>query len=144
VLYLDSSALVKLYVREQHSADVLELARSAQQWLCHEIGFVEVRAALAAAERGQRLATSDWRQVVSRFVADWRSVSRIQVDPSLVERAADLAEGFGLRGYDAVHLAAADRVKSFVAEGLEFACFDAKLNRAAKLLGFKLPNFAPL
>jgi uncharacterized protein len=141
VLYLDSSALVKLYVREQHSTEVLNLARPAEQCLCHEIGFVEVRAAFAAAERDGRLATEDWKTVVTRFISDWESISRIEVDVALIERAAELAEGFGLRGFDALHLAAADRVKNAVGAGLSFVSFDTRLNRAAKLLGLRLPPF---
>jgi uncharacterized protein len=141
VLYLDSSALVKLCVREQHSSEMLDLARPAAQCLCHEIGFVEVRAAFAAAERDGRLATEDWKTVVTRFISDWESISRIEVDAALIERAAELAEGFGLRGFDALHLAAADRVKSAVGTELRFVSFDTRLNRAAKLLGLRLPSF---
>ena len=143
MLYLDSSALVKLYVRETHSADMLALARKSPQWLCHQVGYVEVRAALAAAERLERISTQSRSQVVARFVKAWGSISQVQMDDALLERAAELAEGFGLRGYDSVHLAAADRIRSAVGERLVFACFDARLNRAARLIGLRLPEFVP-
>jgi predicted nucleic acid-binding protein len=35
----------------------------------------------------------------------------VEVDDGLARRAGDLAETHGLRGYDAVHLAAADRLR---------------------------------
>jgi len=143
VLYLDSSALVKLYIREAHSADVLALARKSQQWLCHQVGYVEVRAALAAAERLERISAQARSQAVARFVKDWRSISQVLLDEPLIERAAELAEGFGLRGYDSVHLAAADRIRGAVVEKLMFACFDERLNRAARLIGLRLPEFIP-
>jgi predicted nucleic acid-binding protein len=142
VLYLDSSALVKLYVRETHSADVMALARKSPQWLCHQVGYVEVRAALAAAERLERISAQARSQAVARFIKDWRNISQVQFDEALLERAAELAEGFGLRGYDSVHLAAADRIRDAVGERLVFACFDERLNRAAKLIGISLPEFA--
>lgn len=142
MLYLDSSALVKLYVREAHSADVMALARKSQQWLCHQGGYVEVRAALAAAERLERISAQARSQAVARFTKDWRNISQVQFDEALLERAAELAEGFGLRGYDSVHLAAADRIRDAVGERLVFVCFDERLNRAAKLIGISLPEFA--
>lgn len=143
MLYLDSSALVKLYVREAHSADVMALARKSPQWICHQVGYVEVRAALAAAERLARISAQARSQAVARFVKDWGSISQVQMDDALLERAAELAEGFGLRGYDSVHLAAADRIRGAVGEQLVFACFDERLNRAARLIGLRLPEFVP-
>ncbi len=143
MLYLDSSALVKLYVREAHSADMLALARKSPQWLCHQVGYVEVRAALAAAARLERISAQARSQAVARFVKDWGSISQVQLDDALLERAAELAEGFGLRGYDSVHLAAADRIRGAVGEKLLFACFDERLNRAARLIGLRLPEFVP-
>ena len=143
MLYLDSSALVKLYVREAHSAEMLALARKSPQWLCHQLGYVEVRAALAAAERLERISAQARSQAVVRFVKDWRHISQVQLDDALLERAAELAEGFGLRGYDSVHLAAANRIRDAVGEQLVFASFDERLNRAARLIGIHLPAFVP-
>ncbi len=143
MLYLDSSALVKLYVREAHSAEMLALARKSPQWLCHQVGYVEVRAALAAAERFERISAQARSQAIARFVKDWRHISQVQLDDALLERAAELAEGFGLRGYDSVHLAAADRIRGAVGEQLVFASFDERLNRAARLIGIHLPAFVP-
>ena len=143
MLYLDSSALVKLYVREAHSAEMLALARKSPQWLCHQVGYVEVRAALAAAERFERISAQARSQAVVRFVKDWRHISQVQLDDALLERAAELAEGFGLRGYDSVHLAAANRIRDAVGEQLVFASFDERLNRAARLIGIHLPAFVP-
>lgn len=143
MLYLDSSALVKLYVREARSAEVMALARKSPQWLCHQVGYVEVRQALAAAERLERISAQVRSRAVARFVRDWGSISQVQVDAALLERAAELAEGFWLRGYDSVHLAAAERIRGAVGERLVFACFDERLNRAARLIGLRLPEFVP-
>ena len=52
MLYLDSSALVKLYVNELFSTEMQQLAQAADQLLCRVIGYVEVHAAFASAERG--------------------------------------------------------------------------------------------
>jgi predicted nucleic acid-binding protein len=51
MLYLDSSALVKLYVNELFSIEMQQLAQAASVALSRD-GYVEVRAAFASAERG--------------------------------------------------------------------------------------------
>jgi len=56
-------------------------------------------------------------------------------DSGIVRRAADLAEQFRLRAYDAIHLATAERLFLDIRSHVQFACFDAALNRAASILG---------
>jgi uncharacterized protein len=60
------------------------------------------------------------------------------VEREIVRRAGDLAERFRLKGYDAVHLATADRLGREVRSPLSFACFDSALNTAASILGLTL------
>src|SRR5689334_20451324 len=104
-IYMDSSAIVKLYVQENGSAETLKLVGRADLVACSELGYVEVRAALAAAWRGQRLNDDEYADVVSLFRRDWHVYSTVSADTALMERAVELAEGFGLRGYDSIHLA---------------------------------------
>ena len=56
-------------------------------------------------------------------------------DEALVERAGELAEGFALRGCDAVHLAAAERLFRALGPVLMMWTFDVALARASRLLG---------
>jgi predicted nucleic acid-binding protein len=110
----------------------------------HFIAFVERRAALAAAHRAGRLDDAEHAISVRNVCRDWESgMSRVGTDDALLSRAAELAEGFALRGYDAIHLASADRVRLHLPATF-FVSFDRSLNRAAKLLGLPLPGFVPL
>ena len=57
----------------------------------------------------------------------------------MLRRAGDLAERFRLRGYDSVHLAAAESL--LIGHGgsfLSFASFDHALNAAASAVGLRL------
>ena len=54
---------------------------------------------------------------------------------ALSRRAGEYADTFALRGYDSVQLAAAFEVGRISQSPLFFACFDTRLNKAAKLLG---------
>ena len=77
--------------------------------------------------------------VWTKFQSDWLATTRISVDEVLLQRAAALVRRFGLRAYDSVHLAAAERVCVAVgAANLVFACFDARLTAAAGELGMAL------
>lgn len=141
--YFDTSALVKLYVREAHSESTAALFLESASVAVHEIGFVELHAALAAACRIGRLAEAEQGRCVTSFRKDWASgITTVKTDEELLERAAELAEGFALRGYDAFHLASAERIRLHLPQ-TRFLSFDRQLNRAAKLLGFTLPDFVP-
>lgn len=141
--YFDTSALVKLYLQESYSREVGELYHQSDAVACHELGFVEGRAALAAAQRSGRINAEEHRRLVQDFIQDWEvGISPVSTNPALLLRAAELAEGFALRGFDAVHLAGAERIFRTVPSTI-FLSFDVALNRAARLLGFPLPNFVP-
>ena len=134
VLYLDSSAFVKLYVAEAGSPAVRGAVQRADRIACHLIGHGEIRAALASAQRSGRLSADHGRQR-DQFLRDWNEGDLITTDEPLVLRAGELAEGFALRGYDAVHLAAAERLFRVLGSDVRMSTFDTQLGRASRLLG---------
>jgi predicted nucleic acid-binding protein len=141
ILYCDTSALVKLYVQEAFSDEVLVLARSASLVAVSRIAWAEAFAAFA---RRAREAPADHLLLETareRFRADWSDNYVMEVSQSLVELAADLADTFALRAYDSVQLASAEQLKRSASETLAFACFDNRLRKAAQILGMDtLPN----
>lgn len=140
--YLDSSAVVKLIVDEPGS-DGLWLAVGGLTVASCRITFAEVRAAIARRERESPTTASLWQAAREQLPALWQSMQVLDVTQALVERAGELAEAFGLRGYDAVQLAAADGMSRVVGPPLRFHSFDRRLNRAARVLGLQLPAEAP-
>jgi uncharacterized protein len=139
--YADSSALVRIYLDEPHSLKVREFLLTQPDFAATELAYVEVRAALAAAQRAGRLNAMGLAAAKQNFEVWWPSVIQIRVDEHLLQRAADLAEYGSLRGYDAVHLAAAERLKLGGVRNLKFLCFDQALNRSAKMLGIACLEF---
>ncbi|MDP8957844.1 MAG: type II toxin-antitoxin system VapC family toxin [Actinomycetota bacterium] len=69
------------------------------------------RAALAQAHRLGRLTARQLQDAVTEFDSRYEELDLVDIDDALARRAGDLAEAHGLLGYDAVHLAAADRVR---------------------------------
>jgi predicted nucleic acid-binding protein len=124
-LYLDSSALVKRYVAERGSEDVVRAMDAADIWSSCRIAFVETVRAV-----GLRVGSDG----VRRIEDEWRNVDVVELDRSLAERAAEIALCTGLRTLDAIHLAAALSVPG---ESPLFVTWDARLHRAAREHGLR-------
>ena len=139
ILYLDTSAFIKLYVQEPGADLVRTTTTSAGAVHSHWIAYAEMRAALARLHRMGRQMAAEYREHKREFEADWQAISAVMPDERALRRAGELADRFGLRGYDSMHLAAAESL--LVGRGkdyLHFLSFDRALNEAAKDLGMRL------
>ena len=137
ILFCDTSALVKLYVREAFSADVERMAATAEAVAVSRIAWAEAMAALARRSREHPADEDAIETVRSRLRADWPEFAIVEVTQPLVELAGEYADTFALRGYDSVQLAAARILQEAVSGELCFACFDVRLQKAAKVLGMR-------
>jgi uncharacterized protein len=136
-LYLDTSAVVKLYAVEQGNAEVRRLVAVASHVVSSLITYVETRSALARKYYSGEIVAASFEAGKAEFEADWRIFSKMPPDSAIVRRAGDLTEQFRLRAYNAIHLATVERVSLETRSQVRFACFDAALNRAASTLGLK-------
>ena len=137
MLYLDSSAWVRLFLQEANFAAVRAYVAQAEDRIYYELGYVEVRAALGAAHRAGRIDDSAHTRVKDMFAAEWLKSSVVGTDDDLIQRGCGIAENGGLRGYDAMHLAAAERVRLSGFMDIELLSFDKDLVRAARMLGIR-------
>ncbi|KHD07701.1 hypothetical protein PN36_26475 [Candidatus Thiomargarita nelsonii] len=137
-LYLDTSALVKIYVEESESDTVVSAIAQAETVATCVISYVETHAAFARLHREQIFTDEQFEVVKHEFVEDWEEYFQIPFTQSLMQRAAELAEIYALRAYDSVQLAAADVLFNQSEQSVIFASFDQRLNLAASRLGLKL------
>jgi predicted nucleic acid-binding protein len=122
MIYLDSSAIVKLVVREPESAALRSFLRSRRDRISCSLARTEVPRAV------RHLGPAALRR--ARLVLD--RVHLIRLDDSLLDTAATL-DARVLRSLDAIHLAAAQRV----AADLEVVVtYDQRMAGAAAALGF--------
>jgi predicted nucleic acid-binding protein len=108
--FLDSSALVKRYVTETGTAWVTGLLdpRERNRLYIARITGAEVTAALTRKERGGYLSAFDAATAIALFQHDYVNRLRpVEITAALVGDAMTTARTYGLRGYDAVQLAAA-------------------------------------
>lgn len=107
IVYLDTSAFVPLLVEEPTSDRCGELWDDADRLVTTRLTFVESTAALAMAERLDRITRGEHQAGRRRLTELWPEIDLIELDEPLMVAASDAATRHGLRGYDAVHCAAA-------------------------------------
>lgn len=136
ITYIDTSVLLKLLVDDEVGASAAQrLWLESDFVVCAEIGYAEARAALASAHRAGRLDAYGLSTAKAELDTLWAQLDVVPVTTELVLVAGDLAELEALRGYDAVHLAAALASKATVV-----ATADAQLLAAAQRRQFDVSN----
>ena len=127
MIFLDASALVKRYVREQDSDWLVALMDEDLEWMACAVAAIEIRVTLCA-----RLADAERRRHARlRFDTDWVSVGVVGLDDGILVRAAEIGCLFATRALDSIHLAAAERLPA----EMTFVTFDARQAAAARMLG---------
>lgn len=135
ILYCDTSALLKLYVLEAESALIKERLAEAEAVAACRIAWAEAHAALSRRAREVPEDNAVIELAKQALAADWPHFVILEIDQALVERAGEYADTFALRGYDSIQLAAAYETARVTQLPTLFACFDNRLNKAAKVLG---------
>lgn len=147
VYFVDTSALSKRYVTEIGSAWVqneLHPHSGNTAYIAH-ITAVELISAITRRERGVSIApnaASNARNALRTHLnAEYKI---IKVADALIHSAMNLAEIYGLRGYDAVQLAAAKEVDTlYTTQGfphITLISSDNELNAAALAEGLSVTN----
>ena len=135
ILYLDSSALVKRYVVESKSKEVIALIEQADTVGSTLLTRIEMASALTKAVRMNWVASDKAEIAWQDFLSDWESFVRIPVTSVLVERAARIAREYGLSGYDAIHFTTAILWQELLENPITLATFDRELWLVAKKVG---------
>ncbi len=131
ILYLDTSALAKLYLDEEGSETVHEAVEAVGNAATSTVAYAETRAAFARRRRIGDLDQEELRSLVTALDGDWRSYVRLAVSNLVAYRAGEMAERYALRGFDAIHLASAVRLDERVSD-VRFLAFDDRLVEAAR------------
>jgi len=130
LLYVDTSAFLKLFVVEPGSEAMLELSLAHQGKLASSDLLI-----------AETLGTLNRRELdLSDAKSALRAVHLMPIRRNILDEAAELSK-FGLRTLDGIHLATALSVKSNLDA---FITFDHKLAEVAQQLGLRVlePNEA--
>ena len=124
MIYLDSSAIVKLIVREPESAALKQRLASSGEWISSALARVEVLRTLRRRNLTEE-AVRNAERMLSRMAL-------VPLDDRVLSAAAEVGPG-SLRSLDALHLATALSVF-----GLDsFVTYDQRLFAAASAAGLR-------
>ena len=142
--YLETSALVKLYVYELGTDQLVSLAASAagNRFAILSLAQVEFRAAIQRQQRGGEASVAEADLLIESFRqhAEGRFVIQPFTD-SLLDVALALIDAYPLKGFDAVQLAGYLMLRSISgADEPIFVCADKTLLSAARSEGCPILN----
>jgi predicted nucleic acid-binding protein len=135
ILYLDTSALVKRYVREARSDEVVTVIEQGEAAGSSVLARVEMASTLAKAVRQGWVEEKPALRAWDDFLDHWNSFTRLVISNAITERASGLAWEYGLRGYDAIHFASALVWQEAISAPVTLATFDRDLWLASQKAG---------
>jgi uncharacterized protein len=138
IIYLDTSALLKQYIQEDHSEQVEQLLRQAEGSGTSLLTYAEMASAMTRSARMGLIPMDEAQAAWKDFTMDWESLLRLNISSQVTGRAAKLAWEHGLRGYDALHLASTLIWQEALGEALTLATFDRDLWQAGQKTGLQV------
>lgn len=138
IIYFDTSALVKKYVLEPGSDQIGSHYSRAEMVGTAMITPPEMASALSRGVRMDKITADEASQAWNAFEEDYGMMYLVDISQPLISRASRLVWEYGLRGYDAVHLASYLTWKAALGEEISLATFDVELWQAAKRLAIEV------
>ena len=99
ICYLDTSALIKLYIEEEGSELVREKVRIASFVSTSKVAYAESRASFTRCLREGMLDRDSYGKVVGYLNIDWNSFFIMEVTDTVIFKAGELVEYYALRGF---------------------------------------------
>ena len=140
-IYIDSSALAKIYVPEADSEQLDAFLRGRQDLMISELCITEVISAAARRKREGLLNSRQVKEIHERILADAEAgyYARLDISPSIhrdAERFLLSTESVALRSLDALHVALA-----LSGRAQRIITFDLRTADAAVLHGLEIVQF---
>ena len=132
MIYADSSVIVKRYYDEPGSDKTRERWVTSDRVFTSRVAYAEVHSALARKWRDGGLSAALFQTSVSTFETEWPAYDQVLVDGETLGHVRRLIRRHALRGYDAIHLAAALWLGQQIGDPPEFWVSDARLESAAR------------
>lgn len=130
-VYFDTSGLIKKYLSETGSDNVIKMCSSAQALYSSRISYAEMMATLERKIREAKNLEKELRVRIEEFQIHWLSINLIDVNENLKSFLDSILSKHPLKGADAIHLASALYISQKLSGDLVFASADEKLLKAA-------------
>lgn len=134
IAYLDTSALVKRYHREEHS-DIIDKIFERFTIAISELSIVEFVSALRRKVDERVIGQKGMSYVLIKFQEDLANFIILKFDSNVISNAVEFVMKYRLKTLDSLQLSFAMKLKEY--DPL-FVSFDRKLLNSAKLEGFRV------
>ena len=138
IAYYDTSALLKLFLKEEHSDTLRTHGAKIKTAVVSELTWVEMHSALGRRIRQGESAEAIALAALDAFKNKWQDYVVVSPSFDIIQSASQHAQVIGLRAFDAVQLASARQAERAIHDDFVFCTFDKQLNNAAKVLGMKV------
>ncbi len=141
ILFLDTSALIKLYIVEPGS-EAMGRKVSGKLIAVSQLAYAEAHATFARRRREDLLTAEELQLLIDDFEQDWQTALQVPVSEQVLPIVPDLCRDHPLRGADALQLAAALMIHR---QGVEvhFVTNDQRLLDAAETEGLTVFDPVP-
>ena len=144
--YLDTSALIKRYVDEEGTSQIVGLpARLGGGTLIMlDLALLESRSAVRRREREGDIPSVDANRILKQIEEDAAASFLVQHSTAaVIEDAARLIDRHPLKAYDALQLAGCLMARRGTPAPVTFVCADTRLCNAARVEGLTVMNPIP-
>jgi len=132
MIYADSSALVKRYVKEAGSVRLAEILSFSDVVATSKLAFPELLSVFARKRRSRELSETSFRATVRRFEEDWKDFLVVDFHDDLLPLIKTLVVKYALKGADSVHLSSALWLSESSRMSVVFSASDEQLLKAAR------------
>jgi predicted nucleic acid-binding protein len=132
MIYADSSALVKRYVKEAGSVRLAEILSFSDVVATSKLAFPELLSVFARKRRSRELSEKSFRATVRRFEEDWKDFLVVDFHDDLLPLIKTLVVKYALKGADSVHLSSALWLSESSRMSVVFSASDEQLLKAAR------------
>jgi len=132
MIYLDSSAFVKRYLKEIGTDVVKSIIATPGIIASSKLTYLEMLSALMKKLRAGEIERRRVHGLIERFERDWYYVLVLEFHNGLLQIIKTLIERYPLKAADAIHLASALWLKHSVKTDVTYVASDSNLLKAAQ------------
>jgi uncharacterized protein len=131
ICYLDSSAIVKRYIREDGTDKMNSLIAGAKILATSKLTYAEILSAFFKKYRAKELSEKHLNTVLTTFENDWAYFLVVEFGDEMLPLIKKLVRKHYLKGADSIHLSSALWLKAAVKTDITFIASDLDLLAAA-------------
>jgi predicted nucleic acid-binding protein len=140
MIYFDSSALVKRYLREEGTEAVKSILGTSEEVSTSKLTYPEILSAFMRKWRAHEIEKRPFQTAVDQFEDDWKHMLVIEFHDQLLDVIKRVMQRYPLKAADSVHLSSALWHRGAAKENITFVTSDVNLLRAAQAEKLKAIN----